>query len=143
MSRTRTRIAAAQAALSVVLLLVVYLTLLRSDSADDMPPVEARQGQEFNFDGVFPPRGERDGAAQGEGNEAAGPNAGDLAANGGDLAGASAPEGLGAARAGGSTGSPEQNTTDPPSGDGEEDSPTDDQYADAVSRLLKRVGAPD
>lgn len=129
MSRTRKRVAIAQAVLSVALLLVVYLTLLRPDSGNEpLVAVEARQGNDFNADASFPASDaeRRDGGGEGEDEDEVieGP-----------------------ATQAGEAGAPPTATQDrlglpadePPPGT----SPPDDQYGDAVSRLLGRLGAPD
>lgn len=128
-SSTRTRVAAAQAVLSVALLLVVYLTLLRPDSDNGMLAVQAKQGSEFSAEGSFnASRGELDG---GTSQGSAGPD---------PLAPADlpAPESLGAPP--NDTVAPlDPGSSDPPPGE----SPTGAQYADAVSLLLGRLRASD
>ena len=155
MSHARKRIAAAQAVLSVILLLVVYLTLLRPDSDSDMLAVEARQGQDVTANGVFASRGEPGSSAQGVRSTVS--SLGGPPSSPASAADRFAPGGPGDARPGGPTGPPGQDPKDPPPGGGEdgfptgnpppgdggEDSPTDDQYADAVSRLLGRVATAD
>lgn len=137
-SRTRTRVAAAQAVLSVVLLLVVYLTLLRPDSEGELLAVKAEQGSEFRAEGSFPPSGgEREGeVSQGDVPLEPVAPAGEPAPGSLDQP---APESLGAPQ----DDPLEPDSSAPPVDDGDGDSPTDDQYGDAVARLLGGVGAPD
>ena len=141
MSRTRRRMAAAQAALSVVLLLVVYLTLLRPESRDELPrAVNAEQGTELEVDGSFPASRGRDDAAGGPPGTDAGLSDGDAPLGGSEAA--ESPVAPGAPDAGYEGGSPAPGGQGfgPTTADVDED-PTDDQYADEVSGLLGRVRA--
>ena len=144
MSPTRKRMAAAQAALSVALLLVVYLTLLRPDSGDELPRgVNAEQGTELEVEGSFP---------RSPGERERGPAA--VPAAGGSLGEeplGEVPPGTVTARApagpetasgnqGGRSTEPRRPGVGPGVADLDED-PTDDQYEDEVSELLGRVRA--
>ena len=125
MRRPRVWIAAAQAGVSVVLLLVVYLTLLRPDEGDSLFDVAAPQGPGYRVDASFPNR-DRERAEQAGVREPA-------------TASPGLPE----------TVPPESRQQaaplGPPDGGfgslGEQggDSPTDEQYRDAVTKLLLRV----
>lgn len=131
---TRTRVAAAQAVLSIVLLLVVYLTLLRPDSEGDLLAVKARQGTEFTVEGVFPvSRDARGGSADQR----------EAGADANPPASVPAPEGLGTAPADDLTEPPPPSSIEPPADGRDPDSPTGDQYGDTVSHLLGRLETPD
>ena len=131
--------AAAQAVLCAVLLLVVYLTLLRPESEDALPrAVDAEQGRELEVYGSFPgSRDRRDAGARSrrDGETRPGPElVGEQAAIGEDV---------GASAQGEPTEPPPGGYTGPAAVELEEQSPSDDQYEDAVSGLLDRVRAAD
>lgn len=119
----------------MLLLLVVYLTLLRPDSGDQLPgAVTAEQGRELDANGSF-------GASPGErrgGPES--PPGGEAAPGGGPAAGPpSGPGGLGAGAGG--AGEQASRGLGGPSGELDGSSPAEDQYEDALSGLLGRVRA--
>jgi len=122
-------------------LLVVYLTLLRPESNDQLPgAVNAEQGSELDIDGPFANlRPEREGAV-GAPRVSEPPTASASAERSARVL-----ETLDASTLG------EDDASEPPAdrlggpapGDTEEDSPTGDQYEDEVSGLLGRVRAAD
>lgn len=136
MSRPRRRVAIAQAVLSGVLLLVVYLTLLRPDSGEDLPQaVNAERGRELEVNGSFPSTRDEDEAPRMRGQASPDTDAG-LPPGPAATSGPPAEDVR--------SGAPPKRLSGPPAGElDEEESPTEDQYEDAVSALLERVRAAD
>jgi hypothetical protein len=131
LSRTRARFVAAQVAVVAVLLLIVYLTWIRSDNDDS------------GLFGVNAP-GESDRFAQGpgdrDGRDEPRRGRGELRI-GSERGGVNEPRG-GVAAGGASEAAPAAPLIQPPGGgtaDGDGDTPADEQYSDTVARLIERA----
>ena len=132
---TRTRIIAAQVAAVTALVLVVYMTLLREDPSAPIPDIQAPPGGEQVQSGRGP-GGEGEGQGKGDGKAAQGPDG-----HGNGVPGLEGPAGTGTVIVGGpgwmgSLSAPPAARA--PTGT---DTPPTDQYADAVGKLLGKVGA--
>ena len=136
---TRARIIAAQAAAVAALVLVVYLTLLRDDPSAPIPDIQAPPGGEQVQNGPGPgdvDAGKGDGKGKGDGDGVHGPDE-----HGNGVPGLEGPAGIGTVIVGGpgwmGSFAARPGTPVPP----DTDTPPTDQYADAVGKLLGRVGA--
>jgi hypothetical protein len=133
---TRARIIAAQAAAVAALVLVVYVTLLRDDPNAPIPDIQAPPGGEQVQNGAGPDGGDGakgNGRGNGEGEDA---EAADGHGNG--APGLHGPAGTGTVIVGGPAWMGSFNARPAPT---DTDTPPTDQYADAVGRLLGKVGA--
>jgi hypothetical protein len=126
----RPRVIAAQAIVVGVLMVVVFFTLLKPEGPGDLFGIEAP---------VQPPTAQTDNGAGGQGNGPGGPAG--LGGGGGGAGGAggpgAGPGGPGGPGFGGPGGALPPGSV--PTGGPTDQTPIDDQYDDAVSRLLDRL----